>query len=603
MTDIALAWASCPQISTVHASKDGASVFWCWSGLTETDAVWYAPADGSQAPARLTDGADHFSIRDVSPDGQRLILAQSIHSNEHDHLILLDRRAGNSRTQLTPTQSSHYLYGGVFTPDGLAVVFVADHDYATGQTTKGGWVWRQDLATGVRTCLARSDSPFEKGAIFSPSGRQLLWHRHDREPGATQLFVMDADGGRLREVFGQGHTGDTFGDWLDDDRIALVAGSIGGDRLGILHLADGRVDWLAGEPDLCPFSVIPGVGDFACIAHRQSQTYAVLVGQGGQSRPLQNTTGRRSLLPHAAMPDGGWIAESYDADAPHDLVRLHPDSRTTLIASPPADATRSYRRPRDFRWQAPDGTACQGWLYTPEGQSRGLITYVHGGPTWHSEDWVNNRIGFWVQSGFTVLDPNYRGSTGFGGAYREAVKADGWGGREQGDIRAGIEAVLARGLAVPGRIGIAGNSYGGFSSWVAITRHADLVNAAIPMCGMYRLDIDYHATEMPHGRAYSQEMMGGTPEDFPEKYANASPGNFIDQIRGHLMIVHGMADSNVGPENTLVAVRELTARDIPHQVMLFDDEGHGVARRGNLARYLAASEAFFDRAFREGPHK
>jgi dipeptidyl aminopeptidase/acylaminoacyl peptidase len=75
------------------------------------------------------------------------------------------------------------------------------------------------------------------------------------------------------------------------------------------------------------------------------------------------------------------------------------------------------------------------------------------------------------------------------------VKDDGWGGREQADIRAGIEAALAAGL--PGPVAVAGNSYGGFSSWFAITRHADLVTAAIPMCGMYRLDIDYHATEMP----------------------------------------------------------------------------------------------------------
>ncbi len=120
------------------------------------------------------------------------------------------------------------------------------------------------------------------------------------------------------------------------------------------------------------------------------------------------------------------------------------------------------------------------------------------------------------------------------------------------------------------------------------------------MCGMYRLDIDYHATEMPHGRAYSEEMMGGPPEEFPEKYANASPGRFIDRIRGHVMIVHGLADSNVGPENTHTAVRELTAAGIPHEVMLFEDEGHGICRRGNLETYLRASAAFLERAFLAG---
>jgi dipeptidyl aminopeptidase/acylaminoacyl peptidase len=108
---------------------------------------------------------------------------------------------------------------------------------------------------------------------------------------------------------------------------------------------------------------------------------------------------------------------------------------------------------------------------------------------------------------------------------------------------------------------------------------------------------------MPHGRAYSEEMMGGPPEAVPEKYRNASPGTFVDAIRGHVLIVHGLADSNVGPENTHSAVRDLTARGIPHEVMLFPDEGHGIARRGNVARYLDAAERFLERAFATGPRQ
>jgi len=311
---------------------------------------------------------------------------------------------------------------------------------------------------------------------------------------------------------------------------------------------------------------------------------------------LPNRSGRRSLLPHAAMPDGGWLAEAYDGDAPHDLVRVYPDGDCVTLTSR-VRSGRAHRAGRDFRWTSGDGRPCQGWLYTPEGPSRGFICYVHGGPTWHSEDWVNPKIGFWVQAGFTVLDPNYRGSTGFGFDWREAVKDDGWGGREQQDIRAGIEACVAEGYAQRGRIAVAGNSYGGFSSWYAITRFPDLVNAAIPMCGMYRLDIDYHETEMPHGREYSKEMMGGTPEEFPQKYANASPGNFIHDIRGQVLIVHGMADSNVGPANSLVATAELTAAGIPHEVLFYGDEGHGVFRRSNVADYLAKTVTFLDGAF------
>src|SRR5690606_33285205 len=110
-------------------------------------------------------------IRDVSPDGSRLVLAQSLNANEHDHLLTLDRETG-ALTQITPTQDTHYVYGGALSKDGESVFFLADFDYTTGKVTEGAWLWRQDFATGERTCLARADSPphFYVGPLLSPDG-------------------------------------------------------------------------------------------------------------------------------------------------------------------------------------------------------------------------------------------------------------------------------------------------------------------------------------------------------------------------------------------------------------------------------------------------
>jgi dipeptidyl aminopeptidase/acylaminoacyl peptidase len=593
MTDLADAWARLPSFTSIRASGDGKWAFFTLGGEGEVDELYSVPTDASQPAKRLTMSEDHLSIRDVSPDGARVILAQSVHSNEHDHLLLLDHPSG-TLTQLTPIQSQHFLYGGSFTKDGTSIIFTADFDYGANEVTPGGWIWQQDLVTGARHCLAKSSTPFETGPKLSPDGSQILWHRHETGAGATQLWVMQADGSGAREILRLSDKVNSHGDWIDDTRIAFVSDHEGRDRLGVLDLSGG-LEWQAGEPELLAHDVLPGRdGGFACIAHDRSRSIAVLF--PGQS-PLVNRSGRRSLLPHEALPGGGWLAEAYDADAPHQLLAIATDGRCTLLFTPPRALERQHIAPQDFHWTAQDGTPLQGWLYRPIGPSLGFIAYIHGGPTWHSEDWVNPKIAHWVQSGFTVLDPNYRGSTGFGQALREAVKEDGWGGREQSDIRAGIEACVEQGIATKGKIGITGNSYGGFSSWFGITRYANLIDAAIPMCGMYRLDIDYLATQMPHGRAYSEEMMGGTPDELPEKYDNASPGRFIDQIRGALMIVHGLADSNVGPENTHAAIRELTAAGIPHTALLYDNEGHGIFRRTNLADYLRRSTAFFMSAF------
>lgn len=596
---LARKWAALPQIETLHASGDGAWAFWAWSGLSEVSEIWTAPMDGSSPPMPLTqDSADHLAIRDVSHDGRRLILAHSPDSCEHDQLLLLDRDKGNVLTPLTPLQRDHYVYGGRFSPAGRSISYISDYDDEAGEVIAGNLIYLHDLETSARKILFRSPDPFGAGTQWSPDGQHLLWHRHRLAPGAVQIWVIGADGTNSRELVCLGEKAVVIGWWLDAGRIAIVADGAEGDRVGIVTLADGAITWLASEPDLRPQTLVIGAnGQFACHSFTDA-TLETVVFTDGAYASLPNRSGRRSLLPLAGLPDGGWLAEGYDASAAHEVVHIGPDGTCTTLASPPTKA--QFCVPETLDWTAPDGERTQGWLYRPDGPVRGHITYVHGGPTWHSEDWVNPKIQFWVALGYSVLDPNYRGSTGRGMHWREKVKEDGWGGREQADIRAGTEAVIAMGVAPADKIAVAGNSYGGFSSWYAITRHADLVTAAIPMCGMYKLDIDYNATEMPWGRAYSEEMMGGSPDEVPERYANASPGNFIDQIRGHVMVVHGLADSNVGPENTHVAVRELTAAGIPHEVMLFHDEGHGVTRRANLTAYLERTAAFLERAFAKG---
>jgi dipeptidyl aminopeptidase/acylaminoacyl peptidase len=248
---------------------------------------------------------------------------------------------------------------------------------------------------------------------------------------------------------------------------------------------------------------------------------------------------------------------------------------------------------QDFRWRSVDGLEIQGWLYRAHGEPRGTVVYVHGGPTAHSEDRVNALIQYLVLQGFHVLDPNYRGSTGFGRAFRQAIKADGWGGLEQQDIRAGIEALIATGVARPGRVGITGTSYGGYSAWWAITHFPPgLVAAAAPICGMTDLVVDY-ATTRPDLRPLSEEMMGGSPEQIPERYHGRSPLHFVGNIKGRLLIVQGLQDPNVSPENVRVVRDALEQAGVPYELLAFEDEGHGIARPKNRGVLYPRLAEFF----------
>jgi dipeptidyl aminopeptidase/acylaminoacyl peptidase len=180
--------------------------------------------------------------------------------------------------------------------------------------------------------------------------------------------------------------------------------------------------------------------------------------------------------------------------------------------------------------------------------------------------------------------------------FREAIKEDGWGGREQADIASGAEELIRLDLAYPGRIGITGTSYGGYSAWHQIT-HApvELIAAAAPICGMTDLRVDYETTR-PDLRPYSEEMIGGRPDQIPEKFAERSPINWLHQLRGKLLIVQGALDPNVTPENVRQVRVRLDSGRIPYELFVFDDEGHGIVKRDNQERLYRILADFFDSA-------
>ena len=594
-------WARDPILWEPKLSKDGRWAAWTLTGPTEAGNVWLAPTDGSAPPRRVTDEADHTYVRAFSPDGTRLLLAQSEGSSEHDHLILLDLEGGRQR-MVTPKQDDHYIFGGVFTPDGGSILYIASWDDAAKSAIEGQRIYLHDLASGTRRMVSAAESLSTRPLELSQDARLVLYHRHDRHPAGSQIWLLDLKTGEDREVLNLGDARKAHGSWIDDRRILVWAESESHDRIGVLTLPGLDMRWLIDDPTRSIDNAIAGADrcSAAVLDFRQGALQATQLNlRSGEEQPM--SAPGCSLLPIGQLPSGQWLCERYSSRAPHELVRFDPGiaemTEISRTAQHVARADIRFAPAQPYRWRSTDGTEIAGWLYEPAGPSRGLIAHIHGGPTWHSEDWVNGTIQFLVAAGFTVLDPNYRGSTGYGRAFREAIKRDGWGGREQDDIRTGLESLVAAGKGRRGRVGIIGLSYGGYSSWCQITRSSDLVNAAVPICGMYQLAIDYDQTGMPHGRAYSEEMMGGTPAEQPERYFNASPANFIDRIRGRLMIVHGLKDSNVSPQNTHAAIRDLDKAGIHYELLTFDNEGHGIYRAGNREVLFRRLADFFQDSF------
>ncbi len=212
----------------------------------------------------------------------------------------------------------------------------------------------------------------------------------------------------------------------------------------------------------------------------------------------------------------------------------------------------------------------------------------------HAENEMRPEIQYYLSRGFNVLAVNYRGSTGFGLPYQMKIKEDGWGGREQEDIASGAQALIDAGMAVPGRVGVTGTSFGGYSAWCLITRYPpDVIAAAAPICGMTDLVTDYETTR-PDLRPISADMMGGTPQEIPDRYRERSPIHFVENIRGALLIVQGSQDPNVTPENVHQITARLDEHHIPYELLVFPDEGHGILKPHNQHLLFTRLANFFE---------
>ncbi|HJQ27958.1 MAG TPA: alpha/beta fold hydrolase, partial [Rubrobacter sp.] len=364
------------------------------------------------------------------------------------------------------------------------------------------------------------------------------------------------------------------------------------------------VRWLVDDParSIEDAFAPPNGGPIVVVGVEQAGTRASLLDvESGEETSLEQIKG--NLVPLAPVDNGDWICTYYDARHPVDLVRYgaensEPASVTGLPGLLPIGPEQLVAA-EDFRWQSVDGLEIQGWLHRTPGESLGTIVLVHGGPTSRAEDRFNAEIQYLLSRGFDVLAPNYRGSTGFDLPFQESIKEDGWGGREQEDIRSGIEALIRAGVARPGRVGVTGTSYGGYSAWWAITHfEPEILAAAAPICGMTDLVVDYYSTR-PDLRPYSEEMMGGSPEAVPENYHNRSPIHFVKNIRGDLLIVQGLKDPNVTPDNVYAVTEALQRENIPYELLTFEDEGHGIARPKNLKILYRRLANFFQRTFEQ----
>jgi dipeptidyl aminopeptidase/acylaminoacyl peptidase len=220
-----------------------------------------------------------------------------------------------------------------------------------------------------------------------------------------------------------------------------------------------------------------------------------------------------------------------------------------------------------------------------------LVVFMHGGPTSASYPVFDPRIQYWTQRGFAVADINYRGSSGFGRAYRQRLQGD-WGVAEVEDACAAVQSLAVRGQIDPARTFIRGSSAGGYSALCALAADAGFAGGA----SLYGVSDPLALRRVTHKfEADYLDWLIGDPERDAKRYRDRTPLINAAQIQVPMIFLQGGQDVVVLPEQTESMVAAMRKQGLPVEYCLYPDERHGFRQAANLADALQRECRFYQR--------
>ena len=287
------------------------------------------------------------------------------------------------------------------------------------------------------------------------------------------------------------------------------------------------------------------------------------------------------------------------------VVTLDLDSATTHVhrtSSALSIDDRILSRPVALTW--PTGNADEvshGYYYPPRNascrapadESPPLLVMSHGGPTGSTSDTLNPATQFWTSRGFAVLDVDYRGSTGYGRAYRERLYGE-WGVVDVEDCAAGALHLAETGRVDRERLAIRGGSAGGYTTLAALAFH-DVFRAGASYYGICDLEVLAADTHKFEAR-YLDRLVGDWPAD-RDIYRARSPLHHASRLGCPIIFFQGLDDRVVPPNQAELMVDALDRQGLPVACLMFEGEGHGFRSADTMRRCLEAELSFYARVF------
>ena len=308
-------------------------------------------------------------------------------------------------------------------------------------------------------------------------------------------------------------------------------------------------------------------------------------------------------IAHVAVSGRRVVFVGSAPDRPAEVVALDLDTGEKQVlrrSFEGAGELRGYLSdPRPVSFPTGDGETAHGFYYPPvnadfeaaAGDKPPLIVMSHGGPTAAAGTGFQLKIQFWTSRGFAVLDVNYRGSTGFGRAYRELIYGM-WGVVDVADCVEGARFLTGKGQADPDRLIVRGSSAGGYTTLAALVFY-DLFRAGASYYGIGDLETLLRDTHKFESK-YLERLIGPYPQE-RDLYRERSPIHHVERLSCPVIFFQGLEDKVVPPSQAEAMVEALRKKGIPVAYLAFEGERHGFRRAETIRRAIEAELYFYGR--------
>ena len=523
-----------------------------------------------------------------SRDDRFIAFGKDAAGNEQHDLYKIEVETGKV-TQLTnePAAEEHAVQ---FSPDDQWLAVVTNKRLPESPDRPGQInIWKIRADGSDYTPLTRHAFP-AFGGLWSDDGKWISYVTNEDLANLKNRdgYIVRPDGTGPRKIFSvRAGSQDTLGDWHPDSRhIAATSDASGQNRAGIVDIETGEVRWYS--PD--------GIEEHALRFSKNGKWLVTIRNEESQVRPIlyEVDTGKAREL---KLPAGFALGAQFFANDTRLLINYSTDvTRSALVAYDLATDTaeplldpeygsidrKVFVNAEHVWYESFDGRQIPALLYRPRdiapGEKLPALVHVHGGPTGQWFRGFDPFAQFLVDRGLVVIEPNIRGSTGYGVDFRDAALKD-WGGADLEDVAAAAKYVASLPYVDAERLVVFGGSYGGFMTFVAATKKPDLWRAAVAWVGISDLHKMWDESK-EHFRYFLREQMGD-PEKDRDLWRDRSAIEFADRLSAKLLMVHGVNDPRcpVSQSRTfrdrLLALGKREGDDFEYVELA--DEGHGSA--------------------------